>query len=584
MLLLSCITDNANVPGSAYDLSKAERKSQPGKFKRPDSDMPRPKPDQYIDPRFQVKSHADGLSDSPSGEGITEQGVPPLAMIGGEVGLDPDAHNLGRNQLTTAGPAIKRLLEWSEQTDWPRQAIIQLDEAYKAGKLGNGEVAKVYKLLSEGTFGSEVFQYYLDAYGSDPGTFYRDHIRKNKGADATEMATRERTEFLGSEDQAEAQRSLGLLKKHGPALSALMDFIDALMHVSDQSTVTVKAGRGKNAPAREIKTYGQFHSGNSGVGGGGEIMLSVKFAYHATKENLGSQEGTDRFHAAVPGHDPQKQKAYDLIRKTGPGATDPEMASLDEGAVPDMIRPKIMANLTFWVGMSSSLPVESSVRRPHMATLWPKRGLQGKRWGEARDYFNIRNPSLAEDTGEVINSAGLNLNRLEKRIIESFEKVRQDLSLESILIKSTTQGDIVLGNELSIAAREQQPDIPEATTPTPTAPIDPTIDPADQITDQVEQPAGTTPGVDPNALLPNEDKNPSKPMFQAPQSGFIGKNKNKRTLIKSKNRLNADTLVQRLTRVASQFDQRGEKELADVFDSLLIFITKEKTNSRENRK
>lgn len=591
MLLAACTKSK---PENYYKSTAIKAGARGDKLIRPDTYFPLPGPDEYTDPRYTVKSIPDGMSDAlnprMAREGMKEMGVPPLIKVpvgdGFEARLDRHNCNLGRKHLVKSGSGILNLLEWAEQTDWPRQAMARFSEAYKAGHM-NTESAEIFKTLSEGTFGSDVFQYYMDMYGSDPASFLNQHMRVGM--------TGEENKFYETELDSEFpvdDRTLGLLRKHGPSISALMDMLYALMHRASNTSVKIQDKSGED---RIVNSFGQQYDGTSGAGGGGEVLMSIKFAYEATMEQLGSPEATDRWKKNIKGKDPQPRVNDVLYRQTDDpnlGQT-PTMEPLDEGAEPDMLRPHIVQNLTFWVGQSSSIGGRGQ-RLPRMTTLWPpsvSEGAeqhQGKSWAEALDYFYLRYPQIAEDTGEVVFDMGINLSSLENRFTESFDKVRQELALENPITIETEFGTTELGSETTAPSEPVteetipaepapvgDPEVPGQTPPPPPpAPAPP------QTSVPAAAPTATTP---PPPPLPSTGTDPSKPMFQAPQSGFIGKDKAKRTLIKTKNRMHAETLVNRISRVATQFDERGEKGLADVFDSLLSYITKEKTKSKGNR-
>ena len=541
---------------------------------RPDTYMPLPGPNEYVEPRYSVKSIPDGMSDplNPrmARSGMKELGIPPIIRIGDEANFDRHNINLGRKHLAKSGQDIMQLLEWAEQTDWPRQALIQLDEAYRGGRMYD-ETAEVYRTLSEGTFGSDVFQYFMDMYGSDPKTFLEQHIQRGLGdQEDRSYGTEEESSFPVND------RSLGLLRKHGPAISALMDFLYALMHRASNTSVKIQD---KGGAPRTINTFGQQYDGTSGAGGGGEVMMSIKFAYEAKMEQVGSPEATKRWKESIPGHDPRVRQKDVLFRQTDPTnvGVEPTRQELDEGATPDMVRPHIVEHLSFWVGQSSTAIMSGGYRSPRMTTLWPQQGFQGKSWSEALDYFYLRYPQIGEETGEVIFDIGINLGALEKRISESYDKVRQELEMENSIAITTEFGTTEIG---AMTGEEEIPIEEMEGPPTPVEPVAPAVPVGAETPSPPPTPEVPAPNV-PETPVPSPAPDvapksmPAQPTYQAPQSDYIGKSKNKRTLIKSKNRLNAESLVDRISKVATQFDQRGEKDLANSLDALLNQLTKE---------
>lgn len=576
MLLINCTKPNPANYKRCVTYKTPKNTSRDRKEIRTDTYFPLPKADEYIDPRFTVKSYPDGMSDALNAtmrnNGIKEIGVPPLIKVpttdGVEARFDRHNCNLGRHHLTKSGKAVMHLLEWAEETDWPRQAMQALKSAYSQGKMGTTG-SDIYRVLSEGTFGSDVFAYTLDTYGDSPDNFLNNHMYKNlQDEEAKIVGTEEESEFEVN------QRSLELLKKHGPSISALMDLLYALMHRASIGHVKVKD---KNGEPQTITSYGEQYNGSSGAGGGGEVMLSIKFAYEASLEQIGSEQATDLWKKNIPGKDPQFRKKDVLLRNTDPrniGQEEP-MEPLDEGAMVSSIRPHIVERLSFWVGQSSTFRSDQKTgqRRPAMVTLWPVRGFEGKTWSEALEYFYLRYPQVGEDTGEVIFDLGLDLNSLQHRISSGIEKVRQELSLENDILFTTEFGSRVIGGNVSNEEKSTKTQIPDGNVDTTIDTQTNTISEPDvnqPLPQNVQSPTMTAPNTPtPNNVqtvdVENEDK-----QGQMPKPMYITKKEKKPSLLKHKA---SDSLIDRIIKVSDTFDKRGYTSVSNKLDQILEKIS-----------
>ena len=577
MLLLSCTAAHPDNYKRCVTYKTPKNEARGKKEIRTDTYFPLPQADEYIDPRFTVKSYPDGMSDALNplmrNKGIKEIGVPPLIKVpttdGVEARFDRHNCNLGRHHLTKSGKAVMHLLEWAEETDWPRQAMQALKVAHNQGKMRETG-SDVYKVLSEGTFGSDILAYTLDLYGDSPDNFLNNHMYKN--------LQDEEAKIVGTEEESEFEvnnRSLALLKKHGPAISSLMDLLYALMHRASISSVKIQDRNGEN---QTITSYGEQYNGSSGSGGGGEVMLSIKFAYEATLEQIGSEQATDMWKQKIPGKDPQFRKKDVLLRNTDPRNLGQEtpMAPLDDGAMESAIRPHIIERLSFWVGQSSTFRPDPKTgqRRPAMVTLWPVRGFEGKTWAEALEYFYLRYPQVGEDTGEVIFDLGLDLNSLQHRISSGIEKVRQELSLENEILFTTEFGSRVIGGEIENLEDENDAD----SVPEPGGEIDTTIDTQ---TNTISEPPVNAPLPQnvqaPTSTLPQQP--PAQPIIdpevedkqgQMPKPMYINKKDKKPSLLKHKA---SGHLVDRIIKVSDALDSRGYTSISNKLDQIIEKIS-----------
>lgn len=225
---------------------------------------------------------------------------------------DKDNINLGRKHLIKRRNEITNLLE--KYSNWAKSSWTKLTTARQQNKM-SPDLSKIFDLINSNFTGANIFDHMINQY-KDINSFYSNYIAKPAVMPRSETITNEdideedplaevsnvEIDIVTGEPTTDNNEMIDpklytLMKESGAAVAKIMDFIYSIGHYS--SGVTYKrflsdkpqGGRSAgqfqvmNDPTSFLVQYGVGHGTSSGIGRGGEIIISCKYAYRASWVN-----------------------------------------------------------------------------------------------------------------------------------------------------------------------------------------------------------------------------------------------------------------------------------------------------------
>ncbi len=581
-------------------------------------------PNTFTDPTHKIKYNADGISDSTinelSGQGQTTIGLPPLRKVAekdvarlhaeGEV-LDPrhpvafdiKSCNMGGGHSAKLGPAVaqmaKKYGEWA-QASWANLRNVFQDRQNNpqaADQYMSEEFAQMFELIDKGFFGAEVFQRNLQKHQTPQD--YQSWVQTQQ----TKRIDKSTGQEYYSEDKSKLSKPLNVdpqtfkyLQTYGYWVSKMMDFLSALTHKSCKGTVTIK--NEKTGDEQTITRYGQNLATSGGVGGGGEILLSIKYAYDASvKDFLGTPD-------AERAYKQQKQQAkmpgpYQNIpvRQPTPSLISPDEQQQQEDMIAPGITPQSPAilfseHMTFWLGASSAI---ASEEHPDFGTAVFQKRAASNSWNEIVDALHSRFPMLEEEVGDVIPEININMEQLQRDVKKVIAGTRDqikaegaEVSLQNAVVYKTSEGEVYRFESGHIseddATETQEEEVQEEISAFD--PDQPATVPQEGFlmpVQGIEEESVTAPGAEQYTYnFPEQPMEPQKEMAKPMEMDtgtpdFIGKDKGQRRLIRHgpdvmTGKLRPASVIDRLVTIANKLDDHGEKDVANKVDYVLRYL------------
>ncbi len=624
-------------------------------------------PNTFLDPNHKMKYANDGMSDSTINEMAAENqttiALPPMrtfdrestdrreqrrlqeATKRGEVHpssygrypviFDTKTCNLGGHHSAKQGEGVALMAQ--KYGPWARETWGNLNNMFQDGHMSE-EFAQVFDMISKGFFGAEVFQRNIQKY--DDAEQYQKWVQSHQLDKVDEAGNVSFTE----DNPRSLARSLAVaknpqifqqLKQNGYYISKLMDLISALVHRSCKSTVTI-VHDDEQETKQEITRYGQNYSTSSGVGGGGEILLSVKYAYTASVEDfLGSPEAEAAYKQAkqkdkLPGKWQDTPVRQPSLHNVSPDPVRQEQDMIMPPISPESPAIQYSERMTFWLGASAAIPRDD---RDDFGTGRFAKRAETDSWSEMMDELSSRFPQLEEEVGDLLPTVNLNMQQLQKDVKKVIAATRDAIKapgaeegvqnaiiftdheglierLESgpvisafeddVLPESETTGEEPVTEEISAF----EPDQPQpANQPEEVIPLQPLVeDTTFSIPSGGENYTYNFPSEEPQIMprsamkVAEEDllelahtESEEKPLETpadeiAPE--YIGKDKGKRRLIRHgpdvmTGKLRPASVIDRLITVANRLDEHGEKKAANKIDYILRYLKGKECSKKE---
>lgn len=403
---------------------------------------------------------------------------------------------------------------------------------------------------------------------------------------------------IGDQRQEEKNTKLNdeagfmLLKQFGYALAKIMDLLSATMIRSCEEVVNTRID------GKTEKFYGHQYSASSGKSEGGEIILSVRYAYappELTKnKDIQKKIRHEQSRRHVRAKDVlQRQTLYPQHADPTGRFTDPNDPKTEVGEftpMPGEEKPvvKIVENVEYFLGQAAG------------KSRFAKTIRHGLPWRQMIDVFMQRYPDIGSQLGVIFEPMNANLEKLELASKRAIDKVRGDFEVlyvdndgaETVLSSDTLNAESIRDgadvSEQDLISNTPETNVPpQTTTPQPSKEWSHTYN---------EIVPGNYPNEEPDIIDDRNFNNPvnsnenmvsnieeKKPMVNAPMSikgpipgsiapeptpSFIRKPQNKRKLIRDTPR-RMSSIEERLQRVANKLDSHGLSELADKIDIIL---------------
>ncbi len=546
---------------------------------QPESTIKIDDPDAFIDPRYKIRFSLDGMSDF-IGEikkgGRKTIGTAPLTRSGGNVRFNTKSINLGGAHMAKNGPGVESLLDTFGP--WAKRSWERLQQIYRNPNVRvNPEIAEVFKLLDaqspgSGFFGAEVLLEHINKMAAsknpvaDLQAFVNAHQTKKRDDSGELYNVEDSGDALGVPFRPTPQ-NIDQFLKYGYYIAKMMDFSYALMHRACKSVIQPARG-----PA--LVRYGQNYGSSSGIGGGGELLVSVFYAYKPDLSDFaGTEEALDTLNQEwsdvrkePKGPVPTSKVHRTNIPQDVGRQEQRQMQDRLQGPTDKKIR--FTSHLEFILAMSSAEKTNRGTARFQTIS-------SGSNWGVIIDELYKKVPDIEDKAGDAIWKLNMNVDLIQTHTKEAIRRARESIGIdeEVEIISSTGEVDVLpakskptLENvdvqtqpavETEIAPAPDQTGMP----PQPTMPGQPTL--PDQPTLQQNPPP-----VPPQEGMP--DKTMPKPMY-------IEKRDNKKSLFRNRRnpltgKLPYASVLERLTKIADDFDSFGQVKISDKVDKLIKLL------------
>lgn len=392
----------------------------------------------------------------------------------------------------------------------------------------------------------------------------------------------------GLETGLQTQDDFNLLKEYGYPVAKMMDFVNAII------TTACKEESRDRADGRVEQQYAHDYSASSGIGGGGEVLLSVYYAFRP--------QWTD-----FSGMDPelaQKVKNELRSRRVRVGPTQPtggqiapmtqhpkeeDIAEMPTGEEQVGVM-RVMKDVKYFIGLKggSGSMLKSVV--PDIVPEWQDD------FERALELFKINYGDSVISLDAIIEPINVNLRAMDTALKNSFDKIREDIEREmNQPVAATWQGEDNVEEVIESGASEAEEvataeeagyEVEEAAPVEEQAEDVPLAEPED-VTDYdlpPEQPVPMQPGQPGQSVAqPQPVSNPQEGVIPAPalpQTGPEIKKQDKRPVLQNKkepkrlenNRVDVASLEERLVKIANAFDKNGLPELADKVDRIIKHV------------
>lgn len=348
-----------------------------------------------------------------------------------------------------------------------------------------------------------------------------------------------------------------LLQQYGYQTAKVMDFLYATMARSCHEVInTHGSGETENF-------YGHQYSTSSGKSGGGEVILSVRYAYFAPEltndpqvaQKIRNEQGKRHVKQDIV-HQRQTQH-WQQAEPTG-RFTDPKDPSTEVGimqplpGMPEGSAVKIVENIEYFIGQGSGS--NKMIKTLH----------SGLPWEQMVDLFVESYPDIGLQLDVVFEPMNANLNRLELACKRAVDKVRQGLPVA--YVNSKKQETILTADSINREEMKMTGQLSQENMESPTGNVQPqqqatsggqtstqqqvSGQPGTTWTQEFPQPTTTdTSTVDMTSQQPPistpqpatpvpvptaspATKKPRSKSMEGPYVGYIGKGKNTRSLFK----------------------------------------------------
>lgn len=369
------------------------------------------------------------------------------------------------------------------------------------------------------------------------------------------------------------------LRRYGYQVAKMMDLVYALMTRSSKEVVNSRSD------GTQETFFGHQYSGSSGKSSGGEIILSVRYAYNRPEISTDPKiikmvrNEQRKRHIRAPSQ-LQRQTLWPEHADPTGRFTDPKDPSTEVGIMqplPGHEKPvvTIVENIEYFLGQATG------------SRNFAKTITHGLPWNQMIDKMMTSFPDIAGQLGVVFEPMSANLQRLELSCKRAIDKVRQDIEVwyvnndgEGMALSGGALDEEALGLGDEIEKPQAAEQAQDKTQPPPQPETIPAPEP--DVVDDPNQPQtpqtpapGAAPGIVPStAIDPNvPENNPMpKPM---PDINFVGKKRNQDRRLLRANARKLGSIEERLERAANKLDIIGEQIMADKIDLLLHKIHEE---------
>ncbi len=362
-----------------------------------------------------------------------------------------------------------------------------------------------------------------------------------------------------------------MFRKFGYQTAKMMDFLFAVMTRSCKEQVNT---REDGAPET---FYGHQYSGSSGKGSGGEIILSVRYAFNAPElsqdpEIIKKVRDEQRKRHVRARSRLQRQTNFPQQAEPTGRFTDPNDPSTEVGVMEPLPNEQapivtIVENVEYFLGQAAG------------KSRFAKTIRHGLPWRQMIDQFMIMYPEVGDQLGVIFEPMNADLQRLELSCKRAIDKVRQGIEVHytsgdgkvTVLSSDSLQEEaLALGDDAAAPIDEiqgqdkiEQPQQPAWTQqyPQPPAP------------DMGQQPPVPVGQEQPSIPEQDDPENPPRTMEKAmPAVNFVGKSRNNDRRLLRSNSHALGSVQDRLIHSANRLDEIGEKKMADKVDVLLSKI------------
>lgn len=417
------------------------------------------------------------------------------------------------------------------------------------------------------------------------------------------------------------QNEFGYYKKFGYQISKMMDFVSSLMYSCCREDLE-RQGKRDPIPTPE-RIYGRHYSSSSGKGQGGQIMIGVRYAFEAgLPVDVETEQGQKimkmlkdewkRRHDVyqIKGPTQRKTRWHQRMEWQGPRThVTPEGEEVPLGFQEPLpgteeIRPegidheviRVIERLEYFIGHAGSS--EGMLKEMR----------SGTDWYALRDEFLSRYPSLSGALGVIISPINIRFDILELAAKRGMDNVRKQLeneiqkSVELVMEGENRPTEVLSSDKINNEAvalqdkiREMQQEdtretssvelFAEEETIKPRVPV--THEEAPPVQEAPEVPPVSEPPVQPQPPTPQpvqpqfeeEEERPFSDMPKPMEQNYINrKEKPKRNLFKQlpeKGMVNRSSVMNKLEKIADEFDRRGISLFADKIDFLLQELGRE---------
>lgn len=529
------------------------------------------KANQYIDPAASIQVFGDGFSDHPAKNSIKEKSfrtspyIPPMVEEDGKIRFDHESTNMGITQLQQNGNGIVEILNYGPIAKQLIQGLLQMD----LSDIRNEKLKKILYDYPRTFLGAEILYQWLRTLKTSEQlkqetTFKFEHRAGTPFDPDTTMKETGETAF-------------DYLKEYGYYLSKLMEIIRAVAHTSDMQQYDLL---GKEP----LTMYGGTYSTSSGVGGGGQILISVRYAYPCSLEQLtgGNEELQQKYKAELrkkSPHDPRIPQTMDPLRQTEHFPVSPERRMIEaplatESLVPSSASQPLHAtyvgNMSYFLGLSSTLPGTGGQSMM-------KDSMTAKSWQEClyhlKRMYSIGNVDIAEANDDFLADVSKDLSQLEESIQLAIAAARDSVD-PNIIVDVVSKEDFVDRIEAGmppIQTSNQTVIAPEGEIVNVIPGISPPIETPQSVTTP-QLPENKTEDFDLDIVPPSgEPKASTETQNPIPILGDrVTKDQGGRKLIKNpSDKITRANLENKVIKLSDTFDNKGLNDIADQLDSLL---------------
>ena len=367
------------------------------------------------------------------------------------------------------------------------------------------------------------------------------------------------------------------LQKYGYAVAKMMDLAFGVLTRSCEEIFKNRDGHVTE------KIYGRQYSTSSGKYAEGQVMFGVRYAFNAPE--IGSHDPTmlrmvrderRKRHILKPGEGGDVYRSTNVPQKGN--LLDQDLSPIEAQSIV-----KIVENVTYWVGQSSST---SNWFKPVYDDL------SGLNWQQALDYVKRKYPGIEQQLGVVYEPMNADLHRIETASKRALTKVQEKLKaqnkpIEIVYIdKDKTEEVLDAATNINIEPVQER-QIPSSgqgyshqfsPLHQPGQPTEFSRGPQTQPQEIAPQPPA------PTSIPPKTPKSMPMSNSMTDDNDFVRRRDNsKRRLIKKdihpdSGKIQRSSLIGNLIKLADQYDQIGEIILSSKIDKLIEIINVQKNS------